>query len=468
MGALVAGARGSRDRELPVGDHQSSPSRRRVAGVPAFVAAKIATPSGGLALIRPGVLAKLAEGAERRLLIVRAPAGYGKTVVVAEASRRLGWRAAWYRLDVLDHDPAVLIASLVQTIREPVPGFGAILLERFAEAHEVPMSPSEMTALLVSELRDEVDGELHIVIDDYHQAIASTELNRTLDYLLANLPSNVHLVLLTRYQPTIATTRLKLDDQIIEVSFEDLRLDAAQIVELFAARSRPGLAHGQAQRLAGLTEGWPASLVLISRALSWTNLGSIEHALVDPRLTSDVFSYLSEEAFRREDAETVAFLLATCCLESMTVELADKVARTDHAQRSLERLVAHNVFTFVDRATGTYRYHSSCATTCASGTPTNTGRERFATFRSIPPERSKTQATPRRRSSSISPPTSRARPLPWCRAAASSSPTTAASTHCAPGSTVWLRTRRTTTRGSCSCGDSWRCARATRRRLSTP
>ena len=338
-------------------DHQSSPSRRRVAGVPAFVAAKIVTPCGGLALIRPDVLAKLAEGAKRRLLIVRAPAGYGKTVVVAEASRRLNWRAAWYRLDVLDHDPAVLIASLVQTIRELVPGFGAILLERFAEAHEVPISPSEMTALLVSELRDEIDGDLHIAIDDYQQAIASGELNRTLDYLLANLPSNVHLVLLTRYQPTIATTRLKLEDQIVEVSFEDLRLDAAQVVELFAARSQTRLARSQAQRLASLTEGWPASLVLISRALDWTNLGSIEHALVDPRLTSDVFSYLSEEAFRREDAETVAFLLATCCLESMTIELADKVARGDHAQRSLERLVAHNVFTFVDRATGTYRYH---------------------------------------------------------------------------------------------------------------
>ncbi|MGZ4199967.1 MAG: hypothetical protein ACXVP1_07255, partial [Thermoleophilia bacterium] len=333
------------------------PQRRTIVGAPAFVAAKIATPDIGRAFIRPEVLDKLADGASRRLLTVRAPAGYGKTAVVAEAARRLGWRAVWYRLDVLDHDPAVLVASLVQAIRERVPVFGSILIERFAEAHEVPMSPSEMAALLVSELRDEVDGDLHIVIDDYHQAIASNELNRALDYLLANLPGNVHLVLLTRFQPAVATTRLKLDDQIGEVTFEDLRLDAAQVAEIFAGRSHARLTREQAERLVRLTEGWPASLVLISRALDWTNLGSIEHALVDPRLTSDVFSYLSEEAFRREDAETVAFMLATCCLESMTVELADKVARTDHGQRSLERLVAHNVFTFVDRATGTYRYH---------------------------------------------------------------------------------------------------------------
>ena len=340
-----------------MGDQQSSPPRRTIVGAPAFVAAKIATPDIGRAFIRPEVLAKLAEGAGLRLLTVRAPAGYGKTAVVAEAARRLGWRAVWYRLDVLDHDPAVLVASLVQAIRERVPVFGGILIERFAEAHEVPMSPSEMAALLVSELRDEVDGDLHIVIDDYHQAIASNELNRALDYLLANLPGNVHLVLLTRFQPAVATTRLKLDDQIGEVTFEDLRLDAGQVAEIFAARSHARLTDEQAERLVRLTEGWPASLVLISRALDWTNLGSIEHALVDPRLTSDIFSYLSEEAFRREDAETVAFMLATCCLESMTVELADKVARTDHGQRSLERLVAHNVFTFVDRATGTYRYH---------------------------------------------------------------------------------------------------------------
>ncbi|HUK77223.1 MAG TPA: LuxR C-terminal-related transcriptional regulator [Thermoleophilia bacterium] len=290
-------------------------------------------------------------------MIVRAPAGYGKTAVVAEAARRLEWRAVWYRLDVLDHDPAVFVASLVQAIRERVPAFGAILIERFAEAHEVPLSPSEMTALLVSELRDEVDGDLHVVIDDYHQAIASGELNRALDYVLANLPANVHVILLSRFQPAVATARLKLDDKVGEVTFEDLRLDARQVIELFAERARTRPTDDQAARLVALTEGWPASLVLISRALDWTNFGSIEHALIDPRLTSDVFSYLSEEAFRREDAETVAFMLATCCLESMTVGLADTVARTDHARRSLERLVAHNVFTFVDRATGTYRYH---------------------------------------------------------------------------------------------------------------
>ena len=437
-----------------MGDHQGSPSVRAIVGVPAFVAAKIATPSIGRAFIRPAVLDKLAEGATRRLLTVRAPAGYGKTAVVAEAARRLGWRAVWYRLDVLDHDPAVLIASLVQAVRERVPVFGGILIERFAEAHEVPMSPSEMTALLVSELRDEVDGELHIVIDDYHQAIASSELNRTLDYLLANLPGNVHIVLLTRFQPAVATTRLKLADQIGEVTFEDLRLDAGQVAELFFGRSRVHLTHEQAVRLVRLTEGWPASLVLISRALDWTNLGSIEHALVDPRLTSDVFSYLSEEAFRREDAETVAFMLATCCLESMTVELADKVARTDHGQRSLERLVAHNVFTFVDRATGTYRYHCSCATICASGTQTSTARERFATSNCTPRRRSKTPATPRRPSSCTSPRTSRARPSPSCRAVASWSPTTAVSIRCDRGSRGWRPTPQATIRGCCSWSDS--------------
>ena len=241
-------------------NHHSSPSRRTIVGAPAFVAAKVATPDIGRAFIRPAVLDKLAAGAGKRLLTVRAPAGYGKTAVVAEAARRLGWRAAWYRLDVLDHDPAVLIASLVQAVRERVPVFGGILSERFAEAHETPMTPAEMTALLVSELRDEVDGELHIVIDDYHQAIASSELNGALDYLLANLPGNVHIVLLTRFQPAVATTRLKLDDQIGEVTYEDLRLDAAQVAEMFAGRSRaradPGA--GRAARRASPKAGRPA------------------------------------------------------------------------------------------------------------------------------------------------------------------------------------------------------------------
>ena len=162
--------------------------------------------------------------------------------------------------------------------------------------------------------------------------------------------------------------------------------------------------------------------MLISRALDWTNLGSIEHALVDPRLTSDVFSYLSEEAFRREDAETVAFMLATCCLESMTVELAGKVARTDHGQRSLERLVAHNVFTFVDRATGTYRYHQLLRDYLRQWYANEYGSGAFRDLQTL----------------------------------------------CDRGSTDWPQTRHVTTPGSCFSGANWRCARATRQSLSTP
>jgi ATP/maltotriose-dependent transcriptional regulator MalT len=326
-------------------------------GTPAFVAAKIATPNVGPASIRPDVLDQLEAGGHKRLLVVRAPAGYGKTAVVVEAARRLAWRAVWYKIDVLDHDPAVLVASLVQAIRAHVPGFGDILIERFADAHEMPMTDAEMAALLVAELEDEVPDETHLVFDDYQEAAGSPGLNRVLEYLLANLPDPIRVVLITRFRPAVAMGRLKLDGHVAELSFDDLRLDPSQVAEIVAARSGRLLDDEQAVRIAHLTEGWPASIVLISRALGWTDLGSLESALADPRLASDIFSYLSEEAFRREDAATAEFMTRTCCLDSITVELATDLADTAHAEGFLEHLVARNVFTFVERTSGTYRYH---------------------------------------------------------------------------------------------------------------
>ncbi|HMK93363.1 MAG TPA: hypothetical protein VK576_10220, partial [Thermoleophilia bacterium] len=328
-----------------------------VVGTPAFVAAKIATPEVGPASVRPDVLDKLRAGGRKRLLLVRAPAGYGKTAVVSEASRRLGWRSVWYKLDVLDHDPAVLVASLVQGIRQLVADFGGILMERFANAHEAPMTQAEMVALLAAELQDEVDGPLHLVLDDYHEAVGSSGLNETLDHLVASLPGHIHIVLLTRCRPAMATSRLKLDGQLIEIGFDDLRLDAAQLADVLFERTGLRVSPDQAARLVRLTEGWPASVVLIGRALDWSDLDSIEAALTDPRITSDIFSYLSEEAVRHEDAEAATFMTATCCLDSMTVDLANQVARTDEAARLLDGLVGRNAFTFLDLSSGTYRYH---------------------------------------------------------------------------------------------------------------
>lgn len=330
---------------------------KRAKGEPTLVSSKCSPPAPTDALIRPDVLSRIGAGAQKRLLVVRAPAGYGKTTVVRAAAQRLDWTMAWYRMDVLDHDPMAMVGGLVVAIRHAIPGFGEVLLQRLSESGDAALPVSQALALLVSEFEEAVDRDLSVVLDDYHEAGASTELNEALDYLLASLPTHVHVVLLTRYQPAISTARLRLDGLMEEIGYEDLRLDLEQTAHLLSRDGATTVDRDQIGRLLELTEGWPAGIVLAAKASALVDLGHVERALADPRLKNDLFSYLAEETLSRESQATTRFLMRTACLDSMTVELANEVADCDDAHRHLRRLVANNVFTFADPEATTYRYH---------------------------------------------------------------------------------------------------------------
>ena len=212
--------------------------------------------------------------------------------------------------------------------------------------------------MFVTECERRVDRDVHIVLDDYHEAAESAELNRTLDYLLADLPARLRFIVLTRYDPAFSVNRMRLAGDVAAMGAEALRFDAEQAVAVLAARSGHQPRREHVERLVALTEGWPASIVLAGLALEWLDLGSLELALADPRLKQDIYSYLAEQVYRREDAPTRAFLKRTCCLENITAELANRLAGTDAAHRYLAHLAANRVFTFATGEEGAYRYHN--------------------------------------------------------------------------------------------------------------
>jgi ATP/maltotriose-dependent transcriptional regulator MalT len=306
--------------------------------------------------VLPGTLTKIEKGAQGRLLVVQAPAGYGKTTVLAYAARSLRWRTAWYKLDALDQDPMVFAASLVQSIRKRVPGFGTILEERLADIAEVPLSTSEALGILASELASEVDGELHIVLDDYHEAANSAGLNSAIDYLLGSMPDHLHVIVLTRYEPSFQLAKLRLSDDAAELREDDLRLGAEQVTAIIGERAGLSLVHDDVEALLRFTEGWAASVVLASKSLSSHELHALRDALEDPRLRVDVYSYLAEQVLAKESDRVQRFLKSTCCLEYMTPALADDVTDSSHTERFLDYLTAKGLFTLRTEE-GNFRYH---------------------------------------------------------------------------------------------------------------
>jgi LuxR family maltose regulon positive regulatory protein len=290
-------------------------------------------------------------------MLVCAPAGYGKTTTIVAALQDLQIESIWYKLDVLDHDPVVFVTSLVEAFRRHLPGFGQEILDRLRYAHESPISLEQLAALFVAECGEHVAAETHVVIDDYHEAADSPDLNRALDYLLTNAPANLRFIVLSRYDPAFPTGKMRLADQVSVLGVELLRFDARQAGLVLETRAGLRFAPEDVERLIQLTEGWPASVVLAGLALDWLDLDSLEQALGDPRMKRDIYSYLAEQVYRNEDRETRRFLDRTCCLEHVTEKLANRLVGIDDAHRSLNHLTANRVFTFADEP-GAYRYHN--------------------------------------------------------------------------------------------------------------
>ena len=150
---------------------------------------------------------------------------------------------------------------------------------------------------------------------------------------------------------------MRLAGDVTRLGVEQLRLTGRETRLLVKDRGDIVLDEASSERLAHLTQGWPASIALAGMALHWLDFPSIEAAVSDPRLKRDVYSYLTEQVYLRESAATQAFLLDTCCLEYVSPELANDVAARQDGHAQLEHLTANQVFT--DRADddNACRYH---------------------------------------------------------------------------------------------------------------
>jgi ATP/maltotriose-dependent transcriptional regulator MalT len=320
------------------------------------VQAKLTTPRTVDAAVSPALRQHFESCLQRRLTVVSAPAGYGKTTVTVAALRALHISHVWYRVDVLDHDPAATVLSLCEALRRRRPGFGELLRERLLHPSESPLSAEGMAAAFVVAAQEDAPAGLHLVIDDYHEATGSDEFNRVLDYLIDNLPESWRLVVLGRYEPGFETARLRVAGMLGFVGTDHLRLDETQVHELLL-RHVPEAGRAHAARLAELTEGWPAAVSLATETLSGRDMTTVEEVLADPRLTSDLYAYLAEQVYRQEGPDVRDFLKRTCDLDALTPEIAGLVAEMPNAHRHLEHLARNRIFTFKASGSGGYRYH---------------------------------------------------------------------------------------------------------------
>ncbi len=306
-------------------------------------------------VIRTRLIDRLDRGTEAALTLVSAPAGFGKTTLLAQwlATSATGHRAAcWITLDHRDNDATLFWTYLITAVNRAANGVGAAALSML----QPPMPPIEV--VLSSLLNDlaATDSDLVLVLDDYH-LIDAPDIRDGMTFLLANIPPQLRLILSGRSDPALPLPRLRSRGELVEIRAADLRFTAAEAAEYLNAGMGLALAAPDIAALDDRTEGWIAALQLAALSIQ----GRDDVAAFIAGFAGDdryIVDYLVEEVLNRQADDVRSFLLSTSILERLSGPLCDAVTGRDASKAMLEKLERRNLFLVpLDDRRRWYRYH---------------------------------------------------------------------------------------------------------------
>ena len=300
---------------------------------------------------------RLDEGLEPGLVLVCAPAGYGKTVLMAEWARSGDRPVAWLSLDAGDNDPARFWRHAVAALDRARPGIAG----RVGPLLGPPVPPSfePLVTALINDLTRLPDADdALLVLDDYHVIVAQP-VHASLGFLLEHQPPQLRVMLSSRSDPPLALSRLRARGRLAELRAADLRFTAVEAAALLRRTPGPDVAlpDTAVAALAARTEGWAAGLQLAALSLR----GQPDVAGFVAAFTGShrfVLDYLTEEVLERQSEQVRSFLLETSVLERLSGALCDAVTGRAGSQALLEQVERAGLFLVpLDEVRRWWRYH---------------------------------------------------------------------------------------------------------------
>lgn len=299
--------------------------------------------------------------AQNRLILICAPAGYGKTTLVGDWIRRLqasgGPAAAWLSLDEGDNDPAVFFSYFFACLQKIIPGTG----EEARSLLESPQRPP-IPALLSGIVNDLAasGAEIILVLDDYH-AIHSQPVHEGLSYLIEHLPPGVHLAITSRSDPPFPLHRFRGRGQMVEIRQQDLRFSREEVNRFLSGFSSERLGSEEIGILEERTEGWITGIQMAALSMR----GRVDKSAFIRSLAGSnryILDYLAEEVMKGQSEAVQHFLLQTSLLDRLCGPLCDAMVdpalHLTSGQEMLEELERSNLFLIpLDDERRWYRYH---------------------------------------------------------------------------------------------------------------
>ncbi len=292
----------------------------------------------------------------KKLTIVTAPTGYGKTVLVSQFAYTRNNPVVWYHLDEFDNDFTLFIKYFIAGISKKIPHFGIQTLDFIEKNEDISQQVRLIVALLVNELQARAKEGLTFIMDDYH-VINEKLIHKFIEEIIQCLPEGVHLIVSSRYALPLNVARLKAHGLVNEITYNHLRFSKEEIITLFNSQKESNYTDDIIEKFQLETDGWAVALSLIkSTALSLEN--SKKNTLIQWKNREEIYNYFAEEVFQQLPIELQMFLIDTSVLDFITPDICNILTEREDSNDLLEKIIKQNIFlTKFEGEEVSYRYH---------------------------------------------------------------------------------------------------------------
>jgi LuxR family transcriptional regulator, maltose regulon positive regulatory protein len=330
------------------------PTQSDQSSIPGLLATRLRPPNVRTSIIHRARLFERIDSSDAKLILIAAPAGFGKSTLVVDWLRSRRARYAWLSIEESDNEPLRFLQYLIAALRTVEPKLGEDVLP-VLKGTSPPSSATILTHLL-NELAGIARAEpLYLVLDDYY-FIENRDIHQSLDLLTDHLPQNMRIIISTRVDPPLPLHRMRVRGELTEIRARDLRFTVDEVAEFFNAM-KIQISPDDVRQLAERTEGWIAGLQLA--AVSLHDIGDAKQ-FIESFTGSNryVLDYLLEEVLNRQPKEVLTFLLQTSILTRFNADLCNAITGGMNARAILEHLERSHLFLIpLDDRREWFRYH---------------------------------------------------------------------------------------------------------------
>lgn len=310
-------------------------------------------------ILRRRLIERLDAGLARSLTLISAPAGYGKTTLLATWLKERPEPVAWLSLDPADNDPFLFTRYLVAALQQRYPAAGQSIADRLdtgaPEAETTADLLRPLMARLINDLAPVPDPTV-LVLDDYH-VVATPAIHGALSFLLNHLPNRLHLIVSTRSDPPLPLSRLRARNTLSEIRADDLRFTLEESQRFLNEAMNLPLSPEDVAALEERIQGWIAGLQLAAHSLRGKEDAS-QRVHTFAGTNRFILDYLVDEVLHSQSEERQSFLLTTAILDRLNGSLCDRLTGRADGHATLAELEHDNLFvTALDDERRWYRYH---------------------------------------------------------------------------------------------------------------